>query len=322
MKTIFKINQPSEMNWRAQPPSTVARRVTAPNQGPMRFAILWRSFARLGLPRESGSLCPGRARSPFSTSDIGSTFLRGLALAVLALSLASSNGFAQISAPPTKPTTSVASSVAPANKMTAPALAKISPATPASVMSEDIRDIRGPKHIPSPWLWPLWLAGGAALATLLYAGWRWNRRRVLAAALRPYEIALAKLEAARVLMQPENAREFSITVSEIVRQYIEVRFEVWAARRTTEEFLHDLIDPSDVSLTHHRDLLADFLRHCDLAKFARWILSIEEMETMLQSAHNFVFETGTTPAPETNIAAAPLVRKIATSVPEPIHANS
>ncbi len=91
-------------------------------------------------------------------------------------------------------------------------------------MNEDIRDIRGPKHIPSPWLWPLWLAGGAALAALLYAAWRWNRRRALAAALLPYEIALAKLEEARALMQPENAREFSITVSEIVRQYIEVRF--------------------------------------------------------------------------------------------------
>jgi len=26
-------------------------------------------------------------------------------------------------------------------------------------VTEDIRDIRGPKHIPSPWLWPLWLAG-------------------------------------------------------------------------------------------------------------------------------------------------------------------
>jgi hypothetical protein len=319
MKTIFKINEPSEMKWGAQPPSAVVR-APAPNQGTMRFAILWRSFARLGQPRERGSLRPGRACSPFSTSDIGPTFLRGLAVAVLAMSLASSNGFAQISAPPTKPTTSVASSVAPANNMTAPALAKISPATPASVMSEDIRDIRGPKHIPSPWLWPLWLAGGAALAALLDAGWHWNRRRTLAAALLPYELALAKLEAARALMQPENAREFSITVSEIVRQYIEVRFEVWAARRTTEEFLHDLIDPSDVSLAHHRDLLADFLRHCDLAKFARWILSIEEMEIMLQSAHNFVLETGKAPTPETNIAAAPLVP--ATAVDEPVHANS
>ena len=188
-------------------------------------------------------------------------------------------------------------------------------------MNEDIRDIRGPKHIPSPWLWPLWLAGGAALAALLYAAWRWNQRRALIAALLPYEIALAKLEAARALMQPENAREFSITVSEIVRQYIEVRFQVWAARRTTEEFLHDLIDPSDVSLAHHRDLLADFLRHCDLAKFARWVLSAEEMETMLQSARSFVLTTGKLPAPTIPSAAAQAAAETAPALSEAVQTN-
>ena len=241
---------------------------------------------------------------------------RGLAfLIAVLLSLASYNGFAITKAP-------LPNSTKPAANVVAPALAKVSPATPSSVLNEDIRDIRGPKHIPSSWLWPLWLAGGAALGTLIYAGWRWHRRRALIAALLPYEIALARLEKARSLMQPENAREFSFTVSEIVRQYIEVRFQVWAARRTTEEFLHDLIDPSDVSLAHHRELLADFLRHCDLAKFARWIFSIEEMETMLQSAHNFVLETGKAPTPEPTIATAPLVPETVTNVAKPVHANS
>ena len=217
---------------------------------------------------------------------------RGLALTAVVLSLASLNSFALTSATQTNLAASARSPLAPATKMTAPSLAKTSPATTPSVMTEDIRDIRGPKPIPSSWLWPLWLAGGAALAALLYAGWLWNRRRALAAALLPYEIALARLEEARALMQPENAREFSIAVSEIVRQYIEQRFRVWAARRTTEEFLHDLLEPSDALLTSHRSLLAEFLRHCDLAKFARWILSSEEMDTMLESACRFVRETG------------------------------
>ena len=217
---------------------------------------------------------------------------RGLALTAIALSLASLNSFALTSATQTNLAASAHSPLAPATKMTAPGLSKAAPATTPSVMTEDIRDIRGPKPIPSSWLWPLWLAGGAALAALLYAGWLWNRRRALAAALLPYEIALARLEEARALMQPENAREFSITVSEIVRHYIEQRFRVWAARRTTEEFLHDLLEPSDALLTSHRSLLAEFLRHCDLAKFARWILSSEEMDPMLESACRFVRETG------------------------------
>ena len=246
---------------------------------------------------------------------------RGLALTAVALSLASFNGFAQSNTTPAKPATPAVGTVAPASRMTAPAMTKAAPAKPSSAMNEDIRDIRGPKHIPSPWLWPFWLASGAALAALLYAVWRWNRRRALIAALLPYEIALAKLEEARALMQPENAREFSITVSEIVRQYIELRFRVWAARRTTEEFLHDLLDPSDALLMSHRELLADFLRHCDLAKFARWILSIEEMETMLQSAHNFVLETGTPPAPETTSPAAQPVPERTPAAPQPVPAN-
>jgi hypothetical protein len=60
-------------------------------------------------------------------------------------------------------------------------------------------------------------------------------------------------------------------------------------------------------LAHHRESLADFLRHCDLAKFARWILSTEEMTTMLQSAHDFVLQSGSTPppAPATATPAAP-----------------
>jgi len=216
---------------------------------------------------------------------------RGLALTAVVLSLASFNSFALTSATQTNLAASARSPLAPATKMTAPGLSKAAPTTTPSVMTEDIRDIRGPKPISSSWLWPLWLAGGAALAALLYAGWLWNRRRALAALL-PYEIALARLEEARALMQPENAREFSIAVSEIVRHYIEQRFRVWAARRTTEEFLHDLLEPSDALLTSHRSLLAEFLRHCDLAKFARWILSSEEMDTMLESACRFVRETG------------------------------
>lgn len=247
---------------------------------------------------------------------------RGLALTAIALSMASSNGLALTNATPAKPPTAAASTLAPATKMTAPFVAKAAPAKMPSAVTEDIRDIRGPKHLPSPWLWPWWLAGGAGLAALLYAAWLWKGRRALAAALLPYEIALARLEEARALMQPENAREFSIAVSEIVRHYIEARFGVWAARRTTEEFLHDLLEPSDARLTSYGELLSDFLRHCDLAKFARWILSTGEMEMMLQSAHNFVLETGRSPTPETIAAAAHPVPEVTPAAPQPVQATS
>jgi hypothetical protein len=113
----------------------------------------------------------------------------------------------------------------------------------------------------------------------------------------PYEIALDRLEKARALMTLETAREFSIEVSEIVRSYIEARFHVRVAHQTTEEFLHELLEPSDALLAGHQELLAEFLHHCDLAKFARWILSREEMEAMHASARMFVLETGKPSAP-------------------------
>jgi hypothetical protein len=171
-----------------------------------------------------------------------------------------------------------------------------SPATATASSTEDIRDIRGPKAVPSSELWFLWVAGGAALAVLGYGAWRWYRH-VRTASKLPYEIALDRLENARALMTLETAREFSIEVSEIVRSYIEARFHVRVAHQTTEEFLHELLEPSDALLAGHQKLLAEFLHHCDLAKFARWILSREEMEEMHASARMFVLETGKPSAP-------------------------
>ena len=177
------------------------------------------------------------------------------------------------------------------------AVTPIAGASPTSVSKSpdsatDIRDIRGPIPLPSTWLWSVALAGGVMLGLVAFGAWRWNRRRQSVAAQLPFELALQRLRAARALMQPTTVREFSITVSDIVRSYIEERFQIMAAHRTTEEFLHDLLQSPDEPLARHRALLAGFLRHCDLAKFAGWALSAEEMETTYESARIFCVVTG------------------------------
>jgi hypothetical protein len=136
------------------------------------------------------------------------------------------------------------------------------------------------------------LAGGALAAAGGYGVYRWNRQRKIIAMKLPYETALERLQAARALMRPETVREFSIAVSDIVRRYIQERFRVMATHRTTEEFLHDLLKPSNALLTAHRASLAEFLNHCDLVKFGGWRLSGQNMESMHQSARSFVFITG------------------------------
>ena len=166
-----------------------------------------------------------------------------------------------------------------------------SPPNGAIASSEDIRDIRGPKPITSPWLIPLLVIAGLLVAGSGYAAWRWDRRRQHAVAKLPAEIALERLEQARAFMHPSGGRDFSIAVSGIVRDYIESRFRVMAAHRTTDEFLHDLLDSSDSLLAAHRDLLADFLQSCDLAKFGGWNLPQLNREAMLQGARRFVIES-------------------------------
>ena len=159
----------------------------------------------------------------------------------------------------------------------------------AQPVAEDIRDIRGPKPVGSPWLvWAL-IAAGIAAALVAYALWRWIKRRHAFALEAPdFEVALGRLEAARALMQPGRGREFSIEVSGIVREYIESRFGAMAAHRTTHEFLHDLMESANSELANYRDQLGEFLQSCDLAKFGGWNLSIEQMATMLESARRFV----------------------------------
>ncbi len=166
----------------------------------------------------------------------------------------------------------------------------------SSIAEPDIRDIRGPISIPSPWRW-LWLAGGVALALgAIYFAWRWHRRFAATKTKQPFEIALDRLEEARRLMTPQHAREYSFAVSEITRDYIEKRFRERAAHRTTDEFLRHLVAQIDSPLAAHRPLLEDFLRYCDLAKFARWELDLPQMESMHESAHNFILATK--PAPD------------------------
>jgi hypothetical protein len=93
-------------------------------------------------------------------------------------------------------------------------------------------------------------------------------------------------------------------MSDVVRQYIEAEFKVTATHRTTEEFLHDLLESSNAALAAHRNLLAEFLHQCDVAKFAGVGLSRQIMESLHQSARSFVIESSNPPPRSTHIKEA------------------
>jgi Domain of unknown function (DUF4381) len=160
----------------------------------------------------------------------------------------------------------------------------------AAPVVEDIRDIRGPKYVFPEWLLPALIGGALLIAVGIYGLWRRRRNRA-ARVLLPYEIALQRLDEIGTLMQPARAREFSIAASDIVRLYIEQRFRVTATRRTTEEFLRDLLESTDAALAEHQGLLSEFLNQCDIVKFAAQSLTAQNMESLRQSARAFVLAT-------------------------------
>ena len=189
------------------------------------------------------------------------------------------------------PTLNLASSPPPTNASPVIAPPVTGAGSPANAdAAGDIHDIHGVISIPYPLRWILYVLAGLTLAAALYYLWKWLRRTVIKPKL-PHEIALERLEAARALMTENQVREYAFAVSEIIRTYIEKRFGERAARRTTEEFLSNLLKQTGTPLAEHRALLEDFLNHCDLPKFARWQLSVREMESMHESARAFIFNT-------------------------------
>ena len=161
--------------------------------------------------------------------------------------------------------------------------------------AEDIRDIRGPKALPGSWVLPAVLASAIVVALCAYPVWRRRQRGARPRDLTISEQALERLEKTRPLMRPATAREFGIAASEVIRDYIEKRFDVIATQRTTEEFLQALLN-SNEALARHRALLAEFLQQCDFVKFAGASLAVADMESLFRSARGFVLETGEPPA--------------------------
>jgi Domain of unknown function (DUF4381) len=166
-------------------------------------------------------------------------------------------------------------------------------AAASAAPAEDIRDIRGPKSLLDLSDSPGWLIafGAAFFAAAGYGLWHWRRRSARDPVLEPFELALQQLDEARRKLQPGAGREFAGAVSDVVRRYIELQFRVAVSRRTTEEFLQDLLSASNTTLAQQRPLLSEFLGQSDLIKFAGDSLSLQTLESLLQSARHLVRET-------------------------------
>jgi len=108
----------------------------------------------------------------------------------------------------------------------------------------------------------------------------------------PDHVAIEALDKLRLALPrtPEDVLGFIVAVSDVLRCYIEGRFELHAPSRTTEEFLLEAA-VVDSGLADRTDSLELFLTQCDLVKYARHRPSLEQAVGMLDSAGTFVEET-------------------------------
>ena len=144
--------------------------------------------------------------------------------------------------------------------------------------------------------WEVWAVAALIAAALLVAVFYYLRRKRFVQRLlpppNPWDIAYARLRELDARQWPQAGRyqPYYIELSSILRHYIEDRFTLHAPERTTPEFLTEASSTGVLS-EDHQMLLAHFLRHCDLVKFAKFEPSIGDMERSFSEVLRFVDET-------------------------------
>jgi len=146
--------------------------------------------------------------------------------------------------------------------------------------TQAIKPIIGPLKVPITFREMLpWILLALAVIILIISGvWYWKKRRKKEpvftlkpkVVMPPYERALHELEKLRVkkLWQNGKVKEYHSELTEILRQYIEERFQVPALEQTSAEIFTSLAGHTDCP----RDIL-DKLMHllvlADMVKFAK-----------------------------------------------------
>jgi hypothetical protein len=154
----------------------------------------------------------------------------------------------------------------------------------------NMHDIAGWMDLPGgPW-WPWLLTGGAFLVVMVGgAVWLMATSRDAGPPPTAAELARAALDSLRTrgdLARGESAA-FYTDLSNIVRRYIEGRFNLAAPRKTTNEFLRDAEYDTRL-IDSQRSHLQDFLRTADLVKFAGHEPAIDQGHAAMDEASGFV----------------------------------
>jgi hypothetical protein len=166
--------------------------------------------------------------------------------------------------------------------------------------TKGIRPIKGILNVPSSWRDYIWyIVGGAILLLLIIAAVIYFAKRKKTPAPPPppppavplheqYLKLLAEVDH-KQLWQQGRVKEYYVDLTDVLREYVEKRFNTQALELTTDELLD--IARRHRELAVHHDLLANILRTADLAKFAKAQPLPAEHVAALEAARNFIETT-------------------------------
>jgi len=144
---------------------------------------------------------------------------------------------------------------------------------PADTTQHQLRDIIGPKELPVQWLYYILVAIGAIIvayiAYYLYKRESGDIELPETPPEPPYDIAIGKLVSLKTRDLPGKGRykQYYIELSEIIKHYIQGRFEIIAVEATTYEIKRDLKHPE---LPRDKaEMIISLLTRSDLIKFAK-----------------------------------------------------
>ncbi len=163
-----------------------------------------------------------------------------------------------------------------------------------SAAFRDIKDI-----LPAPFSWTPWWIGFLLALILGFLGyWLYRRSRLKEPAseqvdpgLPLHEQTLKRLDELESMgwWQKGEVKRYYVELTDILRQYLEQRFQMAALEKTTEELVRGMEEHRELQV-HRRDL-GIILENADLAKFARASLSPEDHLQSLDRVRQFVRST-------------------------------
>ena len=152
-------------------------------------------------------------------------------------------------------------------------------------------DISGPIPLPPPLNWPVILLS-LLCALFIILGVIYfiiSRRRANKLSLQ--EKTLQRLRALHSRKNSETGQLWLSEVSQVLRDYIEKRFELPSTRSTTREFLHSKQLKLFPGLKQFQGELQTCLELSDLVKFAHMPATAEQLDQVELAIENFVVKT-------------------------------